>query len=288
MAQAHARLGARVTLIGEQVMPRDEPEAVDVVCQVFEREGIEVIRARAEAAAQDGTKIMLRLDNGREVQGDMLLVAVGRTPNIEALALDKAGVHYSAQGIQVDQHLRTNVQHIYAVGDVTDGPKFTHYAGWQGSVAAINSLVPVYNTKGLNPALPWVTYTDPEVAHVGMTEAQAREQYGDGVKVSILPMNEGDRAVAENDTAGFVKLVYRGSGQLLGATIVAARAGEMIVEYTYVIAGKLSLGDVSNVMHAYPTYSDIAKKAVSQLRIAELFDGVSGKALDLVAKTLIR
>ncbi len=286
MAQAYVRLGAQVTVVGDQVMPRDEPEAVDVLRRVLTREGVMIIESLVTEVRQSGDEITLVLKNGQAVGGDMLLVAVGRVPNIEALALPKAGVQFTKQGIPVNDHLQTNLPHIYAVGDVTTGPKFTHYAGFQGSIAGRNMLLPIGKGNGHEEILPWVTFTEPEVAHVGLTEAQARTKHGAAVKVFMFPMGEGDRAVTEGDTDGFIKLVYRGSSELLGATVVAERAGEMITEYTLVIAKKLSARGLVGVMHPYPTYSDIAKKALSNLLVHELLNGTSGRLLKAVVKRL--
>lgn len=286
MGQAHARLGAKVTIIGDQVIPRDEPEAVDVLRQVFRREGIEIIESLVTEVQRRNDSIVLKLKNGHEVCGDMLLVAVGRTPNVDTLDLEKAGVEYSKQGISVNAQLQTNVPHIYAVGDVTTGPKFTHYAGFQGSVAGRNALLPFGKANGHEPLLPWVTFTDPEIAHVGFTESEARQQYGDAVKVFTLSMAEGDRSVAENDMEGFIKLVYRGRDDLLGATVVADRAGEMIIEYELVIQKKISLRDLVGVIHPYPTYSDVAKKAMSKLLINELLTSTLGQAFKRMVKLL--
>ena len=286
MAQAYIRLGAQVTVVGDQVMPRDEPEAVAVIRRVLTREGVTIIESLVTEVRKSGDEITLILKNGQSVSGDLLLVAVGRAPNIEALDLDKAGVQYTKQGIPVNNHLQTNQPHIYAVGDVTTGPKFTHYAGFQGSVAGRNLLLPIGKGKGHEDILPWVTFTEPEIAHVGLTEAQAREQHGAAVKVYTFPMAHGDRAVTEGDTEGFIKLVYRGSGELLGATVVAERAGEMITEYTLVIAKKLSARSLVGVIHPYPTYSDIAKKALSNLLVRKLLNGTSGRLLKAVVQRL--
>ena len=286
MAQAYARLGAQVTVVGDQVMPRDEPEAVAVLREVFAAEGITIIETLVTEVRGSGDDITLFLKTGQEVQGDMLLVAVGRAPNLKSLDLDQAGVIYTKQGITVNEHLQTNIPHIYAIGDVTTGPKFTHYAGFQGAVAGRNALVPLGKGNGLETVVPWVTFTDPEVAHVGLAEAEARQQYGDAVKISTLPMDEGDRAVAEGDTAGFIKLVYKGSGDLLGATIVAERAGEMITEFTFAVKKKISLRGLLGVMHPYPTYSDISRKAIGNLVVHELMNGISGKVLKKVVKLL--
>ncbi len=287
MAQAYARLGAKVTLMDEVLLPNDELEARKVIQTVLEREGVSFVPALVESVSQTGGQISVELRNGLCIMGDMLLVAVGRSPNIEDLALDVAGVIYETSGIIVDKYLRTNLKHIYAIGDCTAAPKFTHYASFQGGIAAANALFPIVNSTGQDMVMPWVTYVDPEVAHVGLTEVQAQEQFGDQVKVYMFPLTKGDRAVSENDMDGFIKIVYRGSGELLGATIVADRAGEMITEFALVLKTGLKLRDIVNTMHAYPTYSDIVRKAVSMLLIDELFKGTSGKVVNLVTKTLI-
>jgi len=286
MGQAHARLGAKVTIIGDQIMPRDEPEAVEVLRKTFASEGISIIETRVTEVKQAGTSIVLNLKSGQEIQGDMLLVAVGRTPNIDTLDLEKAGVEFTQQGIAVNKHLQTNIPHIYAIGDVTTGPKFTHYAGFQGAAAGRNALLPFGKANGHEAILPWVTFTDPEVAHVGLTETEARQQYGTAVKVFSLPMAMGDRSVAEDDMEGFIKLVYRGRDDLLGATVVADRAGEMIIEYELVIKKKISLRSLVGVMHPYPTYSDVAHKAMSKLLVRELLEGTLGKLFKKVVNLL--
>ncbi|MEP7290325.1 MAG: FAD-dependent oxidoreductase [Chloroflexota bacterium] len=284
MAQAYIRLGAQVTVIGEQIMPRDAPEAVEVLRRVFAREGVTLLETSVRSVGGTDEAIVLRLKDGQEIQGDMLLVAAGRTPNVESLNLEQAGVEYSAEGIKVNSHLQTNVTHIYAVGDVTPGLDFTHYAGFQGGVAARNALLPIGKGNGLEAIVPWVTFTDPEVAHAGMLEAEAREKYGAAVKVHTMLMAQGDRSIVEADTEGFIKLVYKGSGELLGATIVAARAGEMITEFTLVIRKKVSLRSLTGIMHPYPTYSEIAQRAIIYLVLGELLNGISGKIIKTLAK----
>lgn len=277
IGQAYARLGAKVTIIGDEVMARDEPEAVEVLRKIFSVEGIEIIESLVTSVEDLDGNIILKLKNGQKVCGDMLLLAVGRTPNIETLDLDKAGVKYSKQGIAVNAHLQTNVATIYAIGDVTTGPKFTHYAGFQGAVAGRNVLLPFAKSNGHEAVLPWVTFTDPEVAHVGLTEAEAKKQYGEAVKTFIFPMAIGDRSVVEDDTEGLIKLVYRGRSDLLGATVVAARAGEMIIEYELIIKKKISLRSIVGVMHPYPTYSDLVQKSLSKLLVKELLASKIGQ-----------
>lgn len=284
MSQAYARLGAKVTVIDRHFLPNDEPDAVQVVKPILEAEGVTHRPQFAKAVRQQGSDITVTLEDDSEINGDMLLVAVGRAPNVENLGLDKAGVAFSSDGIHVNDHLQTNVAHIYAAGDCIKGPKFTHNASNQGSIAMTNALIPLVNMPGHDPVLPHVTFIDPEVAHVGMTEAEARQKYGDKAKVYVHPMVHSDRGVTENDTAGFIKIIYKGGGDLLGATIVAERAGEMITEFSLILKTKLKMRDVVSTMHAYPTYSETVRVAVSFLLIEELLSGTSGKAV----KTALR
>jgi len=286
MAQAHARLGARVTVMDSAIMRRDDPEVAQVLQSILEREGVNFELGMVKSAHMDGDIIVLKLDNGTLVSGDMLLVAAGRIPNVHGLGLDAAGVAYTDQGIQVDKFLRTSAEHIYAVGDCTPGPKFTHYSGWQASVAARNALFPIVNSNGHDENLPWVTFTEPEAAHVGLTEVQARQKFGDAVKVYYFPLTLGDRSMTEDDREGFIKIIYKGSGTLLGATVVANRAGEMIVEFGYALRRGFGFSDIVGMMHAYPTYSDVVRKAVSYVMIEELFEGASGRVINTVSKVL--
>ncbi|MFQ5596170.1 MAG: dihydrolipoyl dehydrogenase family protein [Anaerolineae bacterium] len=280
MAQAFRRLGARVTLVEalRRVLPLEDPQASRVLAEVFEAEGIVLrLNAMAERAWQDSDGIHL-VAGGEELVGDALLVAIGRRPNVDGLDLERAGVAYTANGIQVDDYLRTTQRHIYAAGDCTGGFQFTHYAGWQAFMAARNALLPGSST-GVTDRVPWATFTDPEVAHVGLNEAQARERFGDAVMICEWPMAQVDRAVAEGDTAGFIKLVHKPDGTLLGATIVAGRAGEMIHEWVVALERGLKVGDMAGIIHVYPTYSTGAMQAAAAIRVANLLSGTSGRVI---------
>jgi pyruvate/2-oxoglutarate dehydrogenase complex dihydrolipoamide dehydrogenase (E3) component len=214
-------------------------------------------------------------NQGREFVGDALLLATGRSPNVAGLDLEKAQVAYSEKGIQVDKHLRTTQSHIYAAGDCTGGPQFSHYAGWQAFWATRNALLPA-SSRGVREHVPWTTFTDPEVAHVGLTEPQARERYDD-VQLCHWPMEKVDRAQAESDTQGFVKLVHRPDGTLLGATIVARRAGEMIHEWILAAEQGLKVGDLANPLHVYPTFAMANMQAAAEMRAKQLLSGLSGR-----------
>jgi pyruvate/2-oxoglutarate dehydrogenase complex dihydrolipoamide dehydrogenase (E3) component len=283
IAQAYQRLGAQVALIDVGLLPREEPEVAQVMRRVLVREGIQFIEGLVTAVRQEGPQIIVRVKE-REFQGEMLLVAVGRAPSVAGLNLEQAGVNYSAKGIPVDNQLRTNVRHIYAVGDcILDNHQFTHLAAWQGFQAARNALLPG-SSRGVSQIVPWTTFTDPEVAHVGLTEAQARDKYGDKVRIVYREMDRVDRAVVENDRDGFIKVVYKKDGRLLGATIVAERAGEAITEFTLALRHSLKLVDLAEAIHVYPTYSTGVQQLAAELATDNVLDSILGK----VIKTLSR
>ncbi len=280
MAQAFRRLGAKVTMAvsRDRLLPRDEPEASRVLAEVFTAEGIDLrTNARAERARQEGQAIHV-IAGGKELVGDALLVAAGRRPNVEGLDLEQAGVIYSEGGIQVDDNLRTSQRHIYAAGDCIGSYQFTHYAGWQAAMAVRNALLPGAS-KGVTDQVPWTTFTDPEVARVGMSEAQAREKFGDSVNTFEWSMEQVDRARAEGDTGGFMKLICTKDGTLVGATIVAARAGEMIHECILVLERGLKVSDLATIIHVYPTYSTATMQAAAVIRVEQLLSGTSGQVL---------
>lgn len=284
MAQAYQRLGAQVTVVGERLLPKEEPEVQEVMRKVFEGEGIKFVWGRATAARKEGDEIVITCDSG-EARGELLLVASGRRPTVEGLDLEKAGVRYTDKGIPVDDKLRTNVKHIYAAGDVAGGHQFTHFAGWQGFQAARNALLPG-SSSGFTETVPWVTFTDPEVAHVGLTEAEAREKLGDRIRIDRWGMNRTDRAVCENDTSGFIKVVSRKNGKVLGATIVAGRAGEAITEFAVAIKNGLKVMHLAETIHAYPTYSTAVQQLAVEISVDNLLSGRTGRIIRGLSKIL--
>ena len=275
MAQAYLRLGARVTVVSPQILPKAEPEAQRVLRAVLTSEGMAFVAARATAVRRDGDTLVLTAGDG-EVRGDMLLVATGRTPVVDGLDLARAGVAYTAQGITVDAHLRTTAKHIYAAGDCVGGPQYTHFAGWQAFQAARNALLPG-SSAGFSDAVPAVTFTDPEVAQVGLLEAAARQAHGDNVVVTRRALDHVDRAICEHDQAGFLQLIHKPDGTLLGATIVAARAGETITELVVALQRGLKVGDLAGVMHAYPTYSTAVQLLAADFAVDQALHGLAGK-----------
>ena len=284
MAQAYQRLGAQVTVVADRLLPKEEPEVREVMRRVFEREGVRFVWGRAKSARKEGDEIGVATD-GEEARGDLLLIASGRKPTVAGLDLEKAGVNYSEGGIPVDDQLRTNVKNIYAAGDVTGGYQFTHFAGWQAFQAARNALLPGSNS-GLTDLVPWVTFTDPEVAHVGLTEEQARVKFGENVRVCRWDMSRTDRAICEDDRDGFIQVIAKTNGALLGATIVNGRAGETITEFIVALRQNMNVSDLAGAIHAYPTYSTAVQQLAAELATERTLGGVSGKIIRGLSKII--
>jgi pyruvate/2-oxoglutarate dehydrogenase complex dihydrolipoamide dehydrogenase (E3) component len=262
MAQAFARLGSQVTLVEAMpgILPREDPDAAQIVHDALVRDGVRIICCGEDLTLSQAKNATTRLVVKSEGQNhdltvDQLLVSVGRAPNIESLDLETAGVEYTPQGIVVDDFLRTSNQKIFAAGDVCMTHKFTHVADFTARIVIQNALfVGSKKVSALN--VPWCTYTDPEIAHVGLYEKDAADRDIE-VATFIKPMAEIDRALAEDATEGFVKIhVDKHRGQILGATIVSRHAGELISEISTAMAGSLTLGQLANVIHPYPTQAE--------------------------------
>lgn len=282
IAQAYRRLGAEVTIIAHGLLPRDEPEARQVIEDVLQMEGVKILRGRAKSVRCERERIIVTTGKN-ETSGDLLFVATGRAPVVNGLSLEKAGVSYSEKGIPVDDHLRTNVSHIYAAGDVVGGYQFSHLAAWQSFHAVRNALIPGYS-KGLTNKVPWVTFTDPEVAHIGLTEEQARKKFGEDVIVGKTEMSHVDRAVSEDDQNGFIKVVAKKNGTVIGATVVCERAGETITELIVAIEREMGVSDLAHPIHAYPTYSGAVEQLAAKMATHRTLSGVSGGAIRWLSK----
>ena len=285
MAQAFARLGSEVTCFqrSRQILTMADPEISAALIQVLRAEGIQFrTGSQLERIASTASGGVAVTAGGETVEGDVLLVAAGREPVIEGLDLEKAGVVASRQGIQVDEHLRTSQRHIYACGDVIGTHQFTHYAGWQGYMAVRNALFPGA-TSGQRAQVPWTIFTDPEVARCGLTEQQAREEHDD-VKICTWPLERVDRAQTDEDRRGMIKVVHRRNGEILGAHIMAARAGEMIHEYVLAMEKGLNFGDLSGAIHVYPTYSIGNQQAAAVFRVGSLLESRTGKLVTSLAR----
>jgi len=253
IAQAYQRLGSQVTVVTDRVLQKEDPDVREVIQKVFEREGVRFVWGRAKSCRREGSAITISADQGEAV-GEMVLIASGRRPNIEGLELEKAGVKYSGKGIPVDTHLRTSAHHIYAAGDVLGGQQFSHFAGWQAFQAVRNALLPG-KSSGFTKVVPRVTFTDPEVAQVGLDEQSARSSFGEDVNVRRWPLSKVDRAVCEGDTDGFIKVLAKRDGTILGATIIARRAGEAIAELAIAMGHKLKVNDLAGTCLLYTSPS---------------------------------
>ena len=224
---------------------------------------------------------MVSTDN-EEARGELLLIASGRRPNLEGLDLEKAGVQYSGKGIKIDNRLRTTVRHIYAAGDVVGGQQFSHFAGWQAFQAVRNALLPG-SSSGFDDVVPRITFTDPEVAHVGLTEEQVRSRFGEEIKVSRWDLSSVDRAVCDNDLDGFIKIIAKNDGTILACTIVAERAGETINEVAVAMKRGLKIEDIAGTIHAYPTYSTGLQLLLTEMSLERFLSATSGKIIRAVS-----
>jgi len=284
LAQAYQRLGSQVTIVADRLLPKEDQDVRELIGRVFESEGIRVLKGRAKSVRRNGDGIVVST-GGAEARGDLLLVAAGRKPTVEGLDLEKAGVSYSEKGIPVDEKLRSNVRNIYAAGDVVGSEQFTHFAGWQAFQAVRNALLPA-SSSCFTELVPRVTFTDPEVAQVGLAEEQARSEYGDNVKVCYTKMSHVDRAVCENDQDGFIKIIAEGDGTILGATIVAGRAGESLSELIVAIKRKMKVSELAGAIHAYPTYSTGIQQLAADMTIEKLLSGTSGRIIRGLSKII--
>ena len=262
MAQAFQRFGAQVTLLdmADRVLSNDDPDASTVIGDRLAAEGVALELgasiARVEARGEEAAETVVVLKDGRELVGDALLVAAGRRPNVEGLDLVAAGVAYGRRGVTVDDHLQTTNPAVYAAGDICSRFQFTHTAEQNARIALQNALF-FGRKKASDMVVPWATYTDPEVAHVGMTAKEALAE-GDKVRTFTVQLSTNDRAILEGATAGFARVhAASGSGTVLGATMVSAHAGESISQMTLAITQGLSLGDIANTIHPYPTQADV-------------------------------
>ena len=268
LAQAFARFGASVTLVSDSatVMPRDDPDAAAVVQNALEQDGIELLLGvtitRVELGS--GGEKIVRFDRGGSTglaSGDALLVAAGRAPNVDGLGLDAAGVTFSPHGVTVDDQLRTSNARVFAAGDIASRFKFTHAADAMARIVIQNALF-FGRKKASALVIPWATYTDPEVAHVGLTIDEVRAR--SGVQTLTVPFEDVDRAVLDGATAGFARVHADRAGHILAATIVAPHAGELIGEMSLAMTAGLTLGTVAGTIHPYPTQSEAWKKLGDQ------------------------
>jgi pyruvate/2-oxoglutarate dehydrogenase complex dihydrolipoamide dehydrogenase (E3) component len=275
LAQAHRRLGAEVTLLEMfTVLGKDDPDVTAVARRRLVEEGINIREGIAiKSVAREGNAIAVAIeDAGRDetLAGSHLLVAAGRKPNVADLDLAAAGVDHGPKGIEVDGRLRTSNKRIFAIGDVAGGYQFTHMAGYHAGIVIRNALFKL-PAKVDYRAVPWVTYTDPEIGHVGMTEAQAKEKFGDKVRALTWSFAENDRAQAERATEGLVKVVVGKGGKILGASMVGPSAGELLQPWVLAISQGLKVGAMANLIAPYPTLGEVNKRVAGSYYTASLF-----------------
>ncbi|WP_420412230.1 dihydrolipoyl dehydrogenase family protein [Roseibium sp.] len=266
MAQAHRRLGAKVTVFEAQTaLGKDDPELAGIVLDTLKGEGVEIFEKTAVEKVEcldDGIVVTARSEDGEPVTRAVshVLVAAGRAPNVEGLGLEAAHVSYSHKGITVDHGLRTSNKKIYAIGDVAGGLQFTHVAGHQAGLV-IRSILFRLPVKMQTEIVPWVTYTSPELGHIGLTEAEARARHGKKVNVLSAAYAGNDRAQAEGETIGKLKLIAGPGGRLLGADIVGAQAGEVINLLSLAISKKMTMKDLAGFIAPYPTLGELVRRA---------------------------
>jgi len=267
LAQAFARLGSRVSIVGhrtEHILPREDQDAAGLLQQVFTQEGIDLYLPALDlqVSMRDGKKVLRFESGGRSavIEVDEILVGVGRAPNVEGLGLETAGITYDVRkGVQVNERLQTSNPHVYAAGDICFSYKFTHTADALARILIANALF-MGRQKSSALTVPWCTYTDPEIAHVGMYAHEAEKQ-GIAVQTLTVPLSAVDRAILDGETEGFARVhLKKGSDRILGATIVARHAGEMINELSLAITNGLGLSAVGRTIHPYPTQAEAIKK----------------------------
>lgn len=273
MAQAHVRLGCRVTVVeAATIMGRDDTELVKILKSRLTDEGITFIEGIAVTkVCGDKGEIVATLADGQTLTASHLLVAVGRRPSTDRLDLAAAGISATPAGITTDKRLRTSTRNIFAIGDVTGRAQFTHMAGYHAGIVIRNMLFKL--PARLNDSIiPWVTYSDPELAQVGLTEAAAADMWGgSNIQVMRVPLANIDRAIAERRREGVVKIVTHKNGRILGASILAPNAGEMILAWVLAISSKQKIGKMASLIAPYPTYGDASKQAAGRFFTDKLF-----------------
>ncbi len=288
LAQAHRQLGCRVTILEAfSMLPNDDPDLVEVVRSTLTEQGIDVVEgAKVVRTAQADSGVAVTYEReGKQVtvDGSHLLVAVGRKATVDGLGLDQAGIKYLPKGIKVNAGLRTSNRRVYAIGDCAGGLQFTHVAGYHAGIVIRSALFRL-PAKADHSTVPWVTYTDPELAQAGLTEAQAREKYGAGIRVVTWPFEENDRARAERTTHGLIKAVIAKNGRILGCGIAGPTAGELIQVWVLALSQKLKIGVIAGLIAPYPTLGEVSKRAAGAYYTPSLFSERTRKVVRFLSK----
>lgn len=281
-AQVFQRLGVYVTVIEKtgRLLPKKDPEVAQVIHAVLTREGMTIITSAEvqEVRKEHGKTVVVArcIDGPKRCVADEILLGVGRAPNVEGLDLNAAGVAYDRHGITVDATLRTTARSIWACGDVAGPYPFTHMAEYQAGIVIANALFPFIPWPWRRTVdyrvVPWVTFTDPEVGRVGLTESEAREQHGT-VHVYRVPFKHVDRAIIEREEEGLIKLIVDRHLRILGAHIIGPNAGDLLHEYALAMQARLTITQLSQTIHAYPTLSQGVKRTADQYYRETLFSG---------------
>ena len=287
LAQAQRRLGAKVSVVElYTILANDDPEAAEIVRQAVRREGVELYeRNKLVRVERDGPGVaaVIERDGGESrLVGSHLLLATGRRANVAGLGLEAAGVAYTAKGVTVDRRLRTSNKRVFALGDAAGGYQFTHVAGYHAGIVVRNALFRL-PARVDERAVPWVTYSDPELAHVGLGEDAARKAHRN-IRILRCAFAENHRAQAERETVGFAKVVTTRRGKVLGATIVGAHAGELILPWALAIGRGLKVGPIASLIAPYPTLSEISKSAAGSFFTPALFSERSKKLVRFLSR----
>ena len=279
MAQAHRRLGCEVTVIeGAKVLGRDDPELAAVVLTALADEGIKLIEGQpvVRLSGQPGA-VEVTLGDGTSVRGTHLLMAVGRKVALDGMGLDAAGIAHTPKGVTVDARLRTTNRRVYAVGDAAGGLQFTHVAGWHAGIV-VRQIVLGLPAKADPRAIPRVTYSDPELAQVGLTEAEARAAHGAALTVVRAEFAHNDRALAEGKGKGLIKVMVV-KGRPVGASIVGPQAGELIGLWALALSARMKMSAIAGMVAPYPTLGEVSKRAAGAYFGPKLFESAALKRL---------
>ena len=277
LGQSFARFGAKVTMIetDERILVKEDAEVSALMEKILREENLEILtktKAVKVRKNEQGVKTLTVESSGKtyEIEADEILVAVGRQPNINGLNLEKAGVEYDRKRIKTNDYLQTSQKHIFAAGDVTAHLQFTHTADYEAQIVIQNAFVPFPFKKKIDfRAAPWATFTQPEIGRVGLTESEAREKFGDQIKVYKVDFTENDRAQAESATGGFAKVVTN-KGVIVGASIIGEHAGELIHEFVWAMSKKLKISDLNKIIRVYPTLAKITQAVGTEATLGTL------------------
>jgi len=286
MAQAFSRLGSKVIVIQRsgQILSKEDRDMADIIMQAMEEEGVTfLLNSRIVRVEKNGTRKKVVIEQAGEeqvVEAAEILVALGRKVNTEALGLDAINLKYSSRGIYVDSRQRTNHRHIFAAGDVTGGYQFTHAAGYEAGIVVSNAIFNLPRKADFT-WMPWCTYTSPELASIGLNEKAAKKA---GIEYTLWTeeFSSNDRALAEEEPGGSIKLLLNSKGKPLGVQIIGAHAGELLSEWVAVVNSGMKMSTLAGAIHPYPTLSEINKRVVGSIFSKKIFSDTTRKALAFI------